>query len=186
MLITTHLLWQQSITTRSILKLSQWSFLIAKEFINDSWIVDHCKEFTAPFIYLSCCGQMSYCDHRSHTLDDLWFALTQIPAPLPCDSGVHSARAPVYLGATWLLFTSQHFQHQSVCKTLPPFHVHLPVKKILYSHAKEWSSSRKWVPLGHGGKPLHRYRNNKAILCNVHCLLCLLKHTRVYYISHIS
>lgn len=64
---------QQSVTTCSTLKFYFQSsiFNSNKEFTSDTWIVEHCKEFIAQFIYLSFCGQISPCDHFSHILDCL-------------------------------------------------------------------------------------------------------------------
>lgn len=64
---------QQSVTTCSILKFYFRSsiFNSNKEFTSDTWIVEHCKEFIAQFIYLSFCGQISHCNHFSRILDHL-------------------------------------------------------------------------------------------------------------------
>lgn len=171
---------QQSVTTCSTLKFYFQSsiFNSNKEFTSDTWTVEHCKEFIAPFIYLSFCGQISHCDHFSHIPDRLSVYSDQM----------HSCQTPV----SWdLLRESSRIiwrylslsQHQSVFKNFCSLHADLPVEKDFYWMLTKSKTSTNWIPLGHDGMFFRGTRAIKQYLPNN--LLCLLKYTCLLSFSHV-
>lgn len=111
--------------------------LIAKEFLNDSWIIEHHKEFLTSFILfvmlwpvVPLWSSWSYsgwsCSdlHPNTPLLAQWHPLCRNPYIL---SGIHSVGVLISFGPTWLPSTSQPFQHQCAFKTLTLCHAHLPM-----------------------------------------------------------